>query len=151
MATAPSAQRPRFNPSNSSCVNDVRPLHHDVPSLRNSDSSPLHFRFQSLVSCPADAPLELVRTPSTGDVLPVSLMRFTLTVRGSCFAIDSSPGVQFDIDLALRDHLRLRYRHPNVCSMSRGILPCTQCTSQVATAQARSRLGTRTALYALRL
>lgn len=59
MATAPSVQRPRFNPSNSSCVNDVRPLHHDVPSLCNSDLSPSHFRFQSLVSCPADVPLEL--------------------------------------------------------------------------------------------
>jgi hypothetical protein len=145
---APSAQRPRFNPSNSSCVNDVHPLHHDVPSLRNSDSN---FRFQSLVSCPADAPLELVRTPSTGYVLPVLLTRFTSTVRDSCFAIDSSPGVQFDADLALRDHLRLRYHHPSVCSMPGGIQPCAQCTSQVATAQARSRLGTRAALYALRL
>ncbi|KAG1733136.1 hypothetical protein EDB19DRAFT_1731825 [Suillus lakei] len=58
MATAPSVQRPRFNPS--PC--DVRPFHHDVPSLRNSDSDHLHFRFQSLVSCPADAPLELFET-----------------------------------------------------------------------------------------
>lgn len=58
MATS-SVQRPRFNPSNSSCANDVRPLHHDVPSLRNSDLSPSHFRFQSLVSCPADVSLEL--------------------------------------------------------------------------------------------
>ncbi|KAG1718522.1 hypothetical protein EDB19DRAFT_1920468 [Suillus lakei] len=58
MATAPSAQRSRSNPS--PC--DVRPLHHDVPALRNSDSNHLHFRFQSLVSCPADAPLELFET-----------------------------------------------------------------------------------------
>ncbi|KAG1897651.1 uncharacterized protein F5891DRAFT_512959 [Suillus fuscotomentosus] len=52
-------QRPRFNPSNSSGVSDVHRLHHDVPSLCNSNSNPLHFRFQSLVSCPADVPLEL--------------------------------------------------------------------------------------------
>lgn len=151
MATAPSVQRPRFNPSNSSCVNDVRPLHHDVPSLCNSDHSPLHFRFQSLVSCPADVPLEFVRAQFTGYMLPILLMRFTLAVRGSCFAIDSSPRVQFDVDLALRNHLRLRYHHPNICSVSGGILPCAQCTSQAATTQARSRLGTRAALYALRL
>jgi hypothetical protein len=149
MATAPSAQRPRFNPSNSSCINDFHQLHHDVPSLRNPASSPLHFRFQSLVSCPADAPLELVRTPFTGYVLPVLLTRFTPTVRDSCFAIDSSPGVQFDADLALGDHLRLRYHHPSFCSMSGGIQSCAKYTSQVATAQTRSRLGTRAALYAL--
>lgn len=62
MATAPSAQRPRFNPSNPSCGNDALPLHHDVPSLRNSDSSSLHLKFQSLVSCPADVPLEFFET-----------------------------------------------------------------------------------------
>ncbi|KAG2112408.1 hypothetical protein DEU56DRAFT_202623 [Suillus clintonianus] len=61
MATTPSGQRPRFNPS--PC--DVHPLHHDVPPLRDSDSNdsnPLHFKFQSLVSCPADVPLELFET-----------------------------------------------------------------------------------------
>ncbi|KAG1843734.1 hypothetical protein C8R48DRAFT_463917 [Suillus tomentosus] len=30
-----------------------------IPVLCNSNSSPLHFRFQSLVSCLADVPLEL--------------------------------------------------------------------------------------------
>ncbi|KAG0698900.1 hypothetical protein DFH29DRAFT_939266 [Suillus ampliporus] len=60
MTTAPSVRRPRFNPS--PC--DIQPLHHayDVPPLHNSDSNPLHFRFRSLVSCPADVPLELFET-----------------------------------------------------------------------------------------
>ncbi|KAG1733392.1 uncharacterized protein EDB91DRAFT_1149343 [Suillus paluster] len=56
MSTTPSVQRPRFNPS--PC--DVRA--HDVPPLHNSDSNPSHFRFQSLISCPADVPLELFET-----------------------------------------------------------------------------------------
>ncbi|OJA21322.1 hypothetical protein AZE42_03877 [Rhizopogon vesiculosus] len=53
---APSVQRPRFNPS--PC--DVGPLH--VPPLHTPDSNPPHSRFQPLVSCPIDVPLELFET-----------------------------------------------------------------------------------------